>query len=120
MLKVMIWWLALILIGMAFWPPVSRLFRHFQDGGWLFSKTIGLFVSAWLTWALNCAHWLKFSQAGTAGVLLAFAVLSYGGCALYDRKKGEKGTPLIRADWRLALLEEGLFTAVFFISVWMA
>ena len=119
MLKVMIWWLALILIGMAFWPPVSRLFRHFQDGGWLFSKTIGLFVSAWLTWALNCAHWLKFSQAGTAGVLLAFAVLSYGGCALYDRKKGEKGTPLIRADWRLALLEEGLFTAVFFISVWI-
>ncbi len=56
------WWLAILVLGIVFFPISSLIFSKFHDKGWLFSKTIGLAVSGWLMWYLASLKILKFTQ----------------------------------------------------------
>ena len=42
---VMQWWGTLVLLGLSCLPLSGLLFAGFHDGGWMFSKTIGLVES---------------------------------------------------------------------------
>jgi len=56
------WWITLALLGASCVPFTSLVFSGFHDGGYLFSKSIGLALSGWLLWALSSLHILKFTR----------------------------------------------------------
>lgn len=68
------WWGTLAALGLICYPLTSLVFSEFHDGGWLFSKAIGVALSGWLLWMLSSIHLLKFTRTNClmiAGVLLA-------------------------------------------------
>ena len=67
------WWVALLLLGLGFMPFTMIMFRNFRDKGWLFSKTIGLAISAWVVWFLSSAHIFKFT-VGNCYILTAVCI----------------------------------------------
>ena len=69
MLYAVYWWAVLLLIGVAFLPLSGCIFSRFRDHGWIFSKVIGLFLTAWLTWTLNVAGLLPFRQESAIACL---------------------------------------------------
>ena len=67
----------MLFIGVGFLPLANRLFRNFEDGGWLFSKTLGLFLSGWLFWVFCVAGLVSFVQSA----VLVFLLILF--CAMY-------------------------------------
>lgn len=65
----LMWWFTLLLLGIVFYPTVGRLFHRFSDGGWLFSKTIGLGFTGWLLWYLSSMRLLKFTAVNARFLL---------------------------------------------------
>ena len=113
---IIIWWLVMLSIGILFLPLSNLIFGRFRDGGWLFSKAIGILVCAFLMWTANCLHLLKFSQANAwamaaAGLMLNAVILLL---VLKKNSRAFAGTSIA-----LILLEEILFTAVFAAFVWI-
>jgi len=90
--RVLTWWITLLLLGVAFQPLSICIFSKFHDGGWLFSKVLGLAVSGWLMWFLSSCHILKFSQRWTSivVVILCFAINVFGYSFLVQRKNRKK------------------------------
>ena len=126
--EVMQWWFTLVLLGVSCLPLANLLFSGFHDGGFMFSKAIGLALSGWLLWALSSLHILKFTRINTILVLiLVFAVNLVFSILL-------KKLPQIR-EWKerviapaenntaqkavLALTFELLFLAVFVIGCYV-
>ena len=90
------WWLTLLVIGVAFQPFCILLFRHFQDGGWMFAKTIGIAVSGWFLWFLSSIHVLKFTRTNC---ILCVVLLCAGGFLFYYFTEGRKNRKN-RSRWR--------------------
>ena len=67
----------MLFIGVGFLPLANRLFRNFEDGGWLFSKMLGLFLSAWLFWVFCVAGLASFVQSA---ILVFWLILL---CVMY-------------------------------------
>lgn len=106
----LIWYLVVLAIGMGFMPLTSRLFSRFRDGGWIFSKSIGIFLSGYVMWVLSCMHVLKFSELNCILVLVFCIILNI----LYVCfQKKRKHVWIGRLDVRLILIEEILFLLVF-------
>ncbi len=73
--EVMQWWFTLVLLGLSCLPVTNLLFCGFHDGGFLFSKAIGLALSGWFLWALSSMRILKFTRAnGIIVVVLVFVI----------------------------------------------
>lgn len=82
---VLVWWLALIVLGLVFQPVTIILFHRFHDNGWLFSKTIALAVSAWLLWYLSSFKLLKFTQLNCYIIIFVCFILNLIIYKLYDK-----------------------------------
>ena len=107
------WWLYITLLGLLAYPLAFAPLRGLADRGYIFSKTLGMLLLAYLTWVLACARLVAFSHLSmliVLGVLLVAAALtSYlQRHALLD---------YLRQRWRLLLIEEGLFTLAFLLFV---
>ncbi len=74
--EVMKWWFALVLLGVSCLPLTNLLFSGFHDGGFLFSKAIGLALSGWLLWALSSMHILKFTKTNCVIVVVLVFVIN--------------------------------------------
>ncbi len=73
--QVVQWWFTLVILGVSCLPLTNLLFAGFHDGGFLFSKAIGLALSGWLLWALSSLHILKFTRTNCMiAVALVFAL----------------------------------------------
>ena len=59
---VLMWWVILILFGIAMQPLCICLFSKFHDGGWVFSKALGIGVIGWLLWFLSSCKLVKFTR----------------------------------------------------------
>ena len=116
MLNILIWWLVILLLGIVFLPLSNLLFRRFRDGGWLFSKTIGLFISAWLLWVLNCMHVLAFTQVNA---MITVAVFLVPGILLLRAVLRRNRDAFREMNLKLVIFEELLFLGIFLIWVWM-
>ncbi len=107
------WWFALTLIGLLVYPLVFSIFRVLADRGYIFSKTLGLLLLAYIPWLLASLHIIAFSRLS---LLLVLDVLLL--CALmvcwWQR---ETISNFLRQHWRLLLLEELLFTFAFLLFV---
>lgn len=71
------WWFALLLLGAACLPLSSLIFSGFHDGGFIFSKAIGLALSGWLLWALSSLHILKFTRTNCVIAVVLVAALNF-------------------------------------------
>ena len=76
-LSVIVWWLALLLIGFIFLPLTEKIFSRFFDKGYLFSKIIGLVILTFSLWLFSSLKILPFYQS-TIFVLLILAVCLIG------------------------------------------
>ena len=81
---VLTWWLSLILLGVIMQPLCIVLFPKFHDGGWVFSKALGIAVCSFVMWYLSSIRLVKFSR--TASFVLSLLVLLGGGILFYFLK----------------------------------
>lgn len=126
--EVMQWWFALLVLGVSCFPLSNLLFSGFHDGGFMFSKAIGLALSGWLLWALSSLHILKFTRTNT--ILVVAVVFALNLAFLYLSKKVEH-----MKEWKekitapaennvtrkvvLALTFELVFLAIFIIGCYV-
>ena len=90
---VLAWWSAMLVIGIAVLPLTQLIFRKFEDKGWLFSKTLGLFITAWALWAANCTGVLTFTQRNAFLVIGVIAAVNYGAAAVVIHRRGAAMLP---------------------------
>ena len=111
------WWLLALLMGMVAMPVTGRLFSHFKDKGWLFSKVFAVCVTGFLTWFFVAAGVLPFTAAVCIGVSVICGVFCM---FLFNRqqKAGIECYPV--QEMKLVVREEILFFAVFLMWTYLA
>lgn len=113
MIDFLIWWMTVLILGIAFMPLTMRVFSKYKDGGWVFSKAIGIFVAGYVMWVLSCLHVLRFSTRNCLLIVVICFVINY----LYFWRRSKKADfTMPKWDIRLILLEEVLFLVLF--AVW--
>ncbi|MGI6011387.1 MAG: DUF2298 domain-containing protein [Ruminococcus sp.] len=108
----LIWWVAILVLGVSFMPLSKMLFRDFKDGGWLFSKVLGVAIPGFILWVLVCMGILQFNSAACIGVVV-FCILVNTGIFWYRLRKGKSVFWLTRENGKLILGEEILFLLLF-------
>ena len=111
------WYLLALVLGAAAMPLTGRLFRRFQDRGWMFSKVTAIAVSGFLTWFLVAIKIIKFTTMTCIVVTLVCAAASL---ILYcrEQKAGFECIPFAHLD--LVYAEELLFFAAFLLWTYFA
>jgi YYY domain-containing protein len=110
---VFFWWLALALLGVLAYPLTFPALRGLTDRGYIFSKTLGLLLLAYIAWMLANLHLIAFSHLSMLVVCLSLLFLAL---VLYWWQR-KAITRFIRQRWRLLLIEEGIFTLAFLAFV---
>ncbi len=77
--QVMMWWGTLLVLGITCLPLTNLLFSGYHDGGFLFSKSIGLAISGWLLWVFSSLHILKFTRTSAIIVVVLVCLLNVAG-----------------------------------------
>lgn len=111
------WWMLAFLMGMMAMPVTGRLFSHFKDKGWLFSKVLAVCVTGFLTWFLVAVELLPFNTAVCIGVSVICGIACM---FLFNRqqKKGIECYPF--QEMKLVVREEILFFAIFLMWTYVA
>ena len=111
------WYLLALVMGVAAMPLTGRLFRRFQDRGWMFSKVTAIAVSGFLTWFLVAVKIIKFTTMTCIVVTLVCVAASL---ILYcrEQKAGFECIPFVHLD--LVYAEELLFFAAFLLWTYFA
>ena len=111
------WYLLALVLGSVAMPLTGRLFRRFQDRGWMFSKVTAIAVSGFLTWFLVAVKIIKFTTITCIVVTLVCAAASL---ILYcrEQKAGFECIPFAHLD--LVYAEELLFFAAFLLWTYFA
>ena len=111
------WYLLALVLGVAAMPLTGRLFRRFQDRGWMFSKVTAIAVSGFLTWFLVAVKIIKFTTMTCIVVTLVCAAASL---ILYcrEQKAGFECIPFAHLD--LVYAEELLFFTAFLLWTYFA
>ena len=111
------WYLLALVLGAAAMPLTGRLFRRFQDRGWVFSKVTAIAVSGFLTWFLVAVKIIKFTTVTCIVVTLVCAAASL---ILYyrEQKNGFECIPFAHLD--LVYAEELLFFTAFLLWTYFA
>ncbi|MBU5479633.1 DUF2298 domain-containing protein [Blautia sp. MSJ-19] len=111
------WYLLALVLGVAAMPLTGRLFRKFDDKGWIFSKVTAIAVTGFLTWFLVAVKLLKFTMVTCVAVTVICAALSVLlGCR--EQKDGFECIPFDHLQ--LVYAEEILFFAFFLLWTYCA
>jgi YYY domain-containing protein len=103
------WYVALLAIGLLAFPIVAVALRDFPDRGWAVSRTAGLLVTSWLAWMVASVTPVPHVPALVAA---AAAVVGLAGAAI-ARADADGWRAWLRRRWRLLLVEEAVFAALF-------
>ncbi len=68
------WWGYIFVIGIIFFPLVSRLFSVFTDKGYAFSKIIGMVIISYVVFVLGVTHLAPFTQLTILITAIACAI----------------------------------------------
>ena len=71
------WWLHLVIIGLIFLPIANKIFSRFFDRGYLFSRIIGIVVSAYCVWLLSSFKIFRFSRTAIYAVITVAVLLIF-------------------------------------------
>jgi YYY domain-containing protein len=113
LLSVLVWWLAVEVLGLLALPLTTVVFHRLADRGYVLCKTLGLLVVAFLVWVAASYRLLTNSLPTTLGACLLLGIVSW---SLFWRRRGE-----LLAQWRerkgQILLSEALFGVAFLLFV---
>jgi uncharacterized membrane protein len=115
LLSTVVWWLAVALLGWAAWPLCFAIFAPWLDRGYLFSRSMGWLLAAWLLWLLASAGVLYNTVANSW--LAALALIVIGAFAAWRQRQALRA--FIAARWGLLLVEEVLFAAAFALFIFV-
>ncbi len=76
LLYVLKYYCVMLALGVIFFPTTSVIFKKFYDKGWMFSKIIGLGISAWLVWVLSNLKILKYTSLNCYIVVFILAIIN--------------------------------------------
>lgn len=111
-LGVVVWYLALALLGLSVYPLVRHALPGLSDRGYPLARVVGLLLLSYLSWLLGLLG-LPFSRL-TIGLVWAL-LLVVGGVVAY------RGREELRREWqekrRYFLIVEGLFLAFFLFDL---
>jgi YYY domain-containing protein len=107
------WWLTITLLGLLVYPLAFLTLRGLNDRGYLFAKTLGVLLLAYLSWLFANWHLVAFSHLST---LLVLGLLASAALLLIAWLRRTLWA-FLRERWRLLLLEECLFSSVFLLFV---
>ncbi|MDE7326093.1 MAG: hypothetical protein K2N63_07450, partial [Lachnospiraceae bacterium] len=71
--RIAIWWLVFLVLGVVAYPVAGLIFGRFHDGGFIFSKALGLAGAGILMWFLSSLKIMKFTRTNaliSVGILL--------------------------------------------------
>ncbi len=105
----LVWVLALVVIGIVGLPFVWLACASLPDRGLALARPIGLLLVGWLVWLLASSGLMDFSRRS---ILVGIGIVATGGVVLVAPRRREFSTWL-RERWRLILVEEGVFWALF-------
>lgn len=112
-----VWWLMVLVIGVAFLPLSYCLFEQFADRGWIFSKALGIAISGFVVWALASMDLVNFTRASCLGAVIFGALLCWG-IRIYQIHRGNAAK--FKFDGNLILGEELLFLMVFLLWTYLS
>ena len=113
-------YIACLILSFVALPITYRLCNRFADGGFMISKSLGLYISGYAMWLLSSAHILKFSQGSCVIVLLITAFLMYLPVVIAVYKKKDNGFVLyLKSHAKSIIIAEIAFLAVFVILNWI-
>ena len=113
--SILTWYLVTLFAGILFWPLSRLIFRSFRDGGWAFSRSLGILVPGFILWVLSVLKVLPFRFYGC---LLAFVPIIAADLYLILRDRKKK-TLFAGISFKWILTEELVFLGVFLIAVWI-
>ena len=110
---VIVWWLWMMVIGMAALPLAYRFFRHLPDRGYAFARPLGLLLTSYLLW-LGASLGILRNNLG--GALLSLLLVAGSSLIVYHRGR-KPGTPgliaWLRSNVKVVLSVELLFAGAF-------
>ena len=108
LLYVLKYYCVMLILGFVFFPVTSVIFKKFCDKGWMFSKIIGLGISAWLVWFLSNLKILKYTSFNCYIVVLVLAIIN-----LIVFLKNKEKMSFDKKFWIRVLGLEALFLCLF-------
>ena len=111
------WYLLAAVLGCVGMAVTGRLFRSFEDKGWMFSKVLAVAVTGFITWFLVSVKFLPFTTVSCVGVTVVCVILA----VIFhesERKNGFESLPLNKIN--LIYMEELLFFAFFLMWTYFA
>ncbi len=104
-LYVIVWWLALEVLGLVCFPLVSRICINLKDRGYSISKLVGLVLLTFLVWILSSLTRLQF---GYVSILVSFLLL-----AAFSLYFGRKHLKLSEWPRKSIIVSEAVFAVAF-------
>jgi YYY domain-containing protein len=112
-LAVVIWWVAIELLGLIAWPLAFAVFPNLRDRGYVLAKSLGLLFVAYLTWL---AASLRLLTNSLPTILLALFLLLILSLYLFFRNRAQV-IAFCRSQVRLIAISEILFALAFLAFV---
>src|SRR4030042_3983830 len=109
MAESLLWWAAVQLVGVAATPIALALFRWLPDRGYVFSKSLGLILVAYVFWAGGVTVLLPNEGVSILGIVGALALES----AVVTWRTRPTLDAYPRQRWAYVLFVEALFAASF-------
>jgi YYY domain-containing protein len=113
LVAIVVWWLAIQIIGWLAWPLAHRLFRRLPDRGYLLSKSLGWLLVGYGVWLASSLHLLPNALPTIIGMLVALGAVA---AWLLRRDRGE-ALSFARRRLGLILVGETIFALVFLYFV---
>jgi len=110
---VLVWWLVLELLGLAFFPVCALIFTRFRDRGYGLAKTLGVLVMGYGVWMAASLHLAPNTETTVRVWLGVIVAIGLAGIIAIRRQL----VAIIRTRWRVLLVTEALFTLGFLLFV---
>jgi len=109
MSEALLWWAAVQLVGIAATPIALALFRWLPDRGYVFAKSLGLILVAYVFWVGGLTGLLPNERFSILGIIGALALVS----VVVTWRTRAQLDDFLRRQWAYILFAEVLFALVF-------
>ena len=115
MVDLLVWLLAIELIGLAAFPVAFLLFGHIPDRGFSIVKPLALVAGSYALWVLGLTHLVPVSQPA---IIVVFSFIAIGGLyAAWTQRTCL--TAFLRREWPTLIAVECVFLAFFLLWAWI-
>lgn len=114
-LAILVWWLAVMVTGLAVWPTTFWLFNKLPDRGYGLAKSLGLLLVGYFVWVGSSLGWWQNRLGAVIGALAVLIALNAGLAVKHRRALGR----FLTRCRRNILLGEAVFALVYLFFVYL-